>query len=562
MALALGIAGPIGCGGGERRADAGTMTDAPVDAGSGDAGRPDWPEARPPTTTRPELGIVRELVRVPGTRPPPNPATGAETPPELDATQVVRYRQDVEPPAAAHAIVIAYPGFLGGAGSFDALARALVRRGAASGVPLEVWAIDRRSYALEDLRGLDAAEVAGDPEIAHGYHFRGHTVGGVAFGGFRGASSLSFMSEWGLRTHVEDLRAVLALVPASERRGRIFLLGHSLGAAFAEAYAGWRFEDGTRGAEELAGLVLVDGSLREAPIDEETYRRGSSSGPFPMPGLDAIRARSPFTELPLLGVAVLARAEILCLRVRAAPRAVQEDPGRDDVLALLLGLRRSELPRLTNAAALGLGFDDASSALAFAAVSLGAPTGGPLEEADGLLGGRIRRPSDPEATYDWIDAPEADPPELTPMAHLVASFVDGRTNFAEWYFPSRLALDLGAVAGPDQPEDGWQAREGLRSFDREHNDAPVLAVAAGLVPVEAYRSLPTRLAPRIGEDRPAAGASRDESRALRVLDATHMTHVDPLTAADGPRNPVPSALLEFVLAHAAPGGTRIETPRP
>lgn len=101
------------------------------------------------------LGIRRELFVVPGPTPPPNPLTGAATPPELSGMQVVRYRVDTgrEAPRPARAILLLMPGFLGGAGSFDALARAIVRRSTAE-APLEAWALDRRANLLEDRAGI------------------------------------------------------------------------------------------------------------------------------------------------------------------------------------------------------------------------------------------------------------------------------------------------------------------------------------------------------------------------------------------------------------------------
>jgi hypothetical protein len=65
-------------------------------------------------------------------------------------------------------VVVAVPGFLGGAGSFDGLARALVKKGQRDGHSIEVWAIDRRSNLLEDLAGMNAADAMNDPELARG----------------------------------------------------------------------------------------------------------------------------------------------------------------------------------------------------------------------------------------------------------------------------------------------------------------------------------------------------------------------------------------------------------
>ncbi len=73
--------------------------------------------------------IRKEVLTVAGVTPPPNPR-GPATPPEENALRVVRYRVDATPPKPARAVVVMMPGDLGGAGSFDALARAIVRRSA------------------------------------------------------------------------------------------------------------------------------------------------------------------------------------------------------------------------------------------------------------------------------------------------------------------------------------------------------------------------------------------------------------------------------------------------
>ncbi len=257
--------------------DAGIDAPAPVDAGP----PPDWTLAEPPASDVPETGVRRDVFVVPGVAAPPNPTTGTATPSELQATQVVRYREDVATPKPARAIVVAYPGTFGGAGSYDALARALVLRGAASGETTEVWAIDRRSNLLEDLRGMATATVAGNPEIAQGYYYRSDTIDGAAFAGFRTQDSVDFMSEWGLATLLEDVRRVIALVPEGDRVGHVFLMGHSAGAGVAETYAAWRFGEGAearRGAEELAGVILVDGASQGEAITEDGVSRGDERG--------------------------------------------------------------------------------------------------------------------------------------------------------------------------------------------------------------------------------------------------------------------------------------------
>lgn len=553
--LACGLLALAGCDGHAGEPDGGVV-DGGTDVGT-DAGPPrDWPFAEVPAETVPEPGVLRTVLTLPGFEPPPNPTTGAATPRALDRVQLVRYRS--EGATEARAIVIAMPGIFGGAGSFEMLARHLVRRSRAADEPIEVWAIDRRSNQLEDLRGLDAAEAMRDPDVARGYYLRGETVGGEAFGGYVQQADVPYMSEWGLATHLEDLRILIEQVPAAERRARVFLMGHSLGASMTEAFASWRFGE-TRGADLLAGIILVDGAAPATGLSEDEYQNGTSGGLMSVPGIGGIRSGTRYLALPLLGVQVYTVAEIAAMSALYAPDAIERDRDRANVLAILMGLNARELPAMTNAAAFGFAFDDASNGLSFAAVSMGQPAGGAVEEYESLFGTPLTRPSDRRATYTWVDALAADPPELTPLENLAHSWVDGRTNFAEWYFPVRLTLDLSAVGGLSVPEDGWQAAQGLRAFDGALVDAPILAIAAALAPPERYEGSRDRVAP-VGDGRPNAGATRDRDEGYRVVDVREQTHIDPLTAADVPSNPVPGAILEFVLDNSAPGRTTVTLP--
>jgi hypothetical protein len=63
-----------------------------------------------------------------------------------------------------------------------------------------------------------------------------------------------------------------------------------------------------------------------------------------------------------------------------------------------------------------------------------------------------------------------------------------------------------------------------------------------------------RYAP-VGAGRVNAGATRDADAGYRIVDATFMTHIDPLTAEDSERNAVPEEVLAFVAANVESGTT-------
>jgi hypothetical protein len=225
------------------------------------------------------------------------------------------------------------------------------------------------------------------------------------------------------------------------------------------------------------------------------------------------------------------------------------DRERDRVLGTLLSVPR--MPPMTNVAAFGLGFDDASNGLSFAAVSMGSAIG-PMEPYESLFGATLLRPSDRTVTYRWTDALDATPPEHTPVQNLAEAWYAGPTNFAEWYFPARLSVDLAACAGLAAPAGDWQEDFGLRCREGATMDAPVLAIAAGLRDVASYERSRRRSGP-VGAGRPNAGASRDTDAGYRIVDVTFMTHIDPLTGADTEANVVPEEVLAFVAANVEPG---------
>ena len=48
--------------------------------------------------------------------------------------------------------------------------------------------------------------------------------------------------------------------------------------------------------------------------------------------------------------------------------------------------------------------------------------------------------------------------------------------------------------------------------------------------------------------------------AYRIIDATFLTHIDPLSAPDSAANPVPDAILTFIGEHVGDGTTSAELP--
>lgn len=530
--------------------DAGS--DPVVDAGT-DAGAP---VAR---------SVVVDSFMAEGVVPPANPISNTQTPVEYNRFRVVRWRLGPSG-APVRALFVFEPGTFGGASSFDGLARALVLR-SQPGEAIEVWAVDRRTNLLEDLTGLDAAEQAKDVEIARRYYFGGEAIGGKSFAGFVDGESARYASEWGLATHLGDLKKLLETVPAAERPKRVFLGGHSLGASTVEAFAAWDFA-GVAGYTDLAGLVLIDGVARKegdaaSTIDRDAYEHGGASGPFgPSTSIDSVRAGQVFGSLPLLGPKAFVVAEYLSIAATENPSGVRADSDRDELLGLLLGM--SAVPKMTNRAALGLGFDNESNPLSFTTVSCGRATGGAIEAYTSVTGAELNHPADASATYDWSDFDALTPADATSIASLARAWYLGEgTNFAEWYFPNRLPLDASAAGTLVADASDWRvATYGLRATHGRSIDIPIFGGAFGLVrQASAFDKLKALVAP-IGAGRPSFGVARTDARAFAARAWPELTHVDAILATDVPGSKAAEwydALAAFAYANT-PSGTF--TPRP
>eukprot|EP01063_Lacrimia_lanifica_P012007 TRINITY_DN18649_c0_g1_i1.p1 TRINITY_DN18649_c0_g1~~TRINITY_DN18649_c0_g1_i1.p1 ORF type:complete len:347 (+),score=93.39 TRINITY_DN18649_c0_g1_i1:48-1043(+) len=158
------------------------------------------------------------------------------------------WRRPGAPPGAAAWRVMAYPGWLDNAGSFDTTAAALVEQGAAKGVTVEVFAVDppgcgRSEHIPQCVTSNDVeeatvivavADVLGWDRYAIMAHSRGAGVAAVSAGAFnhRVTAFMALDSDMSLagiyprsakRTAPQHLRAHWARMDANAQRGpRVF----------------------------------------------------------------------------------------------------------------------------------------------------------------------------------------------------------------------------------------------------------------------------------------------------------------------------------------------------
>jgi pimeloyl-ACP methyl ester carboxylesterase len=314
-------------------------------------------------------------------------------------------------PRHAKNVLVLEPGTSAGSAYFVPLAQWIVSKTRG----WQVWSVERRENLLEDQSELNLYKdhevtttelfdyylgFLKDPSITHHLQFLAN-------------SSVEFADNWGMNVAVRDLRVVIGA--AKKLGGKVVLGGHSLGGSVVTAYATWNF-DGQAGADQLAGLVYIDGGSTPTPVSAQSAAQE-------LQALDAPNA-SPWLSFggipaPLAGVYEATGAASALL-----------DPNTPS-LGQTSGLLPSDVVPpvpVTNLGQYGYALNAATSPpsllAAQAHLGQGLAAKGPVH---GWNGSGALTPIDRFARM---------------FAGLGMQNVDG----TEWYFPQRLTDDTGAVA--------------------------------------------------------------------------------------------------------------------
>lgn len=423
-----------------------------------------------------------------------------DTPDAYERATVLRYRPPrTAAPRAPQGVLILSPGIFSGAASFDHLARQTV----AALPDLEVWAVDRRANGLEDRSAMIAALEEGDPAIAYEYYVtRAGTDEGFTL---LDPERHGFMRGWGLDVHLGDLHQVV--LAARERAERVLLAGYSLSGALAGYYAAYLVDHergGTRtGQSYLDGLILLDGVLGRTGGFGETS--GVAIGPFQiLPDAAALQRGEgrPWVRVGQYGPSELARRGTFNLMAHLDPhgRAPPEAVDFEATNEAALGLRYSTRYGLSTAFGATLGEPvDAVTAGNLAAFVISGPQGASSRSVVGPAG---------ESPVRWErgDAPVS-------VAAIARSWAHSASDGYEWYFPSRLAVDV--VAGD------VALRDDQRFVPNAQVTLPTLIIGAGRGLVQSERQLAAYRAERLGYD-------------LTAAIIPEYTHLDVLWADDNP----------------------------
>jgi len=326
------------------------------------------------------------------------------TPDALDRVGVLKVGYE----RAKHVLVL-NPGTSSSAAYFKPLAHDIVR---ATQGRWQVWAVERRENQLEDHSVLDQAkrdEVTAEELFDY---YLGWLVDSSVTEHFEliPDSEVAFARGWGMKVEIRDLRRVVKA--AAKRDRRVVLGGHSLGGSITTAYATWDF-NGKPGANDLSGLVYIDGGSNPTPVTPEQATES----------LQALEAGTPW--LAFGGIA----APFLGIFSATGSTGTVVNPDE-----ISLGWSFTFLPedlkppvQPTNEAQFGYAVDADSSPPTLLAAQVNA--------------GRLADSGDPRG---WESAGE-----ITPIQRY-AKMLSGRwvqgADGSAWYHPQRLTIDSRSVA--------------------------------------------------------------------------------------------------------------------
>ncbi len=335
-------------------------------------------------------------------------------------------------PATARNVLVLEPGTSAGSAYFVPLARWIVAR--VKG--WQVWSVERRENLLEDQSMLNRAKAGRANSVQVFNYYLGWLANRAITRHFHliPDATVAFAKRWGMNVAVGDLHRVIAA--ARRLGGKVVLGGHSLGGAVVTAYATWNFH-GRAGADELAGLVYIDGG--SFPPESAADARSALSkldAPSASPWLAFGGIATPFAGL------LNATGSLGAL---LAPN--QRSLGQ--TFPYLPAFLKPPVP-VTNLAQYGYSLNVATSPPALIAAQAHLGRGVAAQARHGLHG--------------WNGAGA-----LTPIKRFATMFSGLGVESAdgtEWYFPQRLTDDSGAVANgianPAQAVLGVHATMGRR----------------------------------------------------------------------------------------------------
>jgi pimeloyl-ACP methyl ester carboxylesterase len=313
-------------------------------------------------------------------------------------------------PSSAKNVLVLEPGTSAGSTYFVPLAKWIVSKTN----DWQVWSVERRENLLEDQSELNLYKEHKATTTQLFDYYLGYLKNSSITHHYQPVanSTVEFAKQWGMNVAVQDLHVVIGA--AKKLGGKVVLGGHSLGGSVVTAYATWDF-DSHAGADELAGLVYIDGGSTTTPVSAQAATQA----------LQALDAPSASPWLAFGGIT----APYAGLFEATGAASALLDPNAPS-LGQTSGLLPSDIVpsvSVTNVGQYGYALNSSTSPSSLLAAQAhlgqGIASQGPI--------------------HGWNGSGA-----LTPINRFATMFSgDGiqNANGTEWYFPQRLTDDTGAV---------------------------------------------------------------------------------------------------------------------
>jgi pimeloyl-ACP methyl ester carboxylesterase len=308
-------------------------------------------------------------------------------------------------------VLVLEPGTSAAAAYFVPLAKWVVSK--SSG--WQVWSVERRENLLEDQSELNLYKEHKVSSTQLFDYYLGYIKDSSITHHFQmiPTSTVEFAKQWGMNVAVQDLHTVITA--AKKLGGKVVLGGHSLGGSVVTAYATWDF-NGRAGADDLAGLVYIDGGSSPSPVSVSTATQD----------LQSLDTPSATPWLAFGGIA----APYAGIFNATGSAAALLDPNSPS-LGQTSGLLPADIVppvRATNVGQYGYALNATTSPTSLAAAQAhlgqGLSASGPV--------------------HGWNGAGALTP--IDRFATMFSGYPMQNANGTEWYFPQRLTDDTGAVA--------------------------------------------------------------------------------------------------------------------
>jgi pimeloyl-ACP methyl ester carboxylesterase len=313
-------------------------------------------------------------------------------------------------PSTAKNVLVLEPGTSAGSAYFVPLATWIV----AKTPGWQVWSVERRENLLEDQSELNQFKQGKASSTQLFDYYLGYIKDSSVTSHIQSIpdATVAFAKQWGMNVAVQDLHAVIG--KATKLGGKVVLGGHSLGGSVVTAYATWDF-NGRAGADDLAGLVYIDGGSSPAPesADQATAQLQALDAPAASPWLNFGGITAPF-------------AGLFNATGSAAALLDPNAPSLGESSGLLPADIVPSVP-VTNVGQYGFALNVATSPQSLAA-------------AQAHLGQGVATAG---SVHGWNGAGA-----LTPIKRFATMFSGAgiqNTDGTEWYFPQRLTDDTAAV---------------------------------------------------------------------------------------------------------------------